>query len=262
MTTMFRILILALAGLMLAGCDRKAVLFSGLEERQANPVLAALMSNAIPCEKSPGAEENTWTVTLNSSKDFARAVEICQERGLPERVFKGVSETFRKTGMVSSPTEERIRFMDALSQDLSRTISEIDGVVSARVHVVLPNNDPFAKNTLPSSAAVAIRCRYDVDMTDVLPQIKNLVMNSIEGLAYEKIAVTVFRDSPAIVVARNVNKNALADQPLNDPVVLRWLVAACAALAVLLAVLVIVGVLWLRRISRQAAATAPAEESA
>ena len=86
--------------------------------------------------------------------------------------------------------------MDAIAQDLSKTISMIDGVVDARVHVVLPENDPFAKNTLPSSAAVAVRSRWDADLTDAIPQIKSLVKNSIEGLAFEKITVTVFQDMP------------------------------------------------------------------
>jgi type III secretion protein J len=86
--------------------------------------------------------------------------------------------------------------MDALAQDLSRTIASIDGVVDARVHVVLPENDPFARNSLPSSAAVAIRSRWDADLTEIVPSVKGLVKNAIEGLQYEKIMVTVFRDSP------------------------------------------------------------------
>ena len=86
--------------------------------------------------------------------------------------------------------------MDALAQDLAKTISAIDGVVDARVHIVLPENDPFARHALPSSAAVAIRSRWDADITDAIPSIKGLVKNSIEGLAAEKIMVTVFRDSP------------------------------------------------------------------
>jgi type III secretion protein J len=98
--------------------------------------------------------------------------------------------------MVSSPSEERIRFMDALAQDLSRTITSIEGVVDARVHVVLPDNDPFAKKALPSSAAVAIRGRWDADISDIIPSVKSLVVNAIEGLRYEKISVTVFKDAP------------------------------------------------------------------
>ena len=182
------------AALLLAGCDKDSMLHSGLPERQANLVMAALIDAGIDCHKSP-SDEGTWNVTVAESR-FADAVNLLEQKGLPRRSFNGVAEVFKKTGMISSPTEERIRFMDALAQDLSRTISGIDGVVDARVHVVLPENDPFARNTLPSSAAVAIRSRWDADVSDLVPSIKGLVKNAIEGLAYEKIMVTVFRDSP------------------------------------------------------------------
>ena len=182
------------AAILLVGCDKESTLHSGLPERQANLVMAALLDAGIDCHKTPG-DEGTWNVSVVESR-FADAVNLLEEKGLPRRNFNGVAEVFKKPGMISSPTEERIRFMDALAQDLSRTISGIDGVVDARVHVVLPENDPFARNTLPSSAAVAIRSRWDSDVTDLVPSIKGLVKNAIEGLAYEKIMVTVFRDSP------------------------------------------------------------------
>ena len=185
---------LALCASLLAGCGKQATLFSSIDERQANSVMAALLDCGIGCEKVPG-EEGTWNVMIAQS-DFAAAAGRCEQLGLPRRPFMGVGEVFKKTGMVSSPSEERIRFMDAVAQDLSRTISMIDGVADARVHVVLPENDPFARNTLPSSAAVAVRARWDADLSDAVPQIKALVKNAIEGLAYEKITVTVFQDAP------------------------------------------------------------------
>ena len=182
------------AAMLLAGCDKEATLHSGLEERQANLVMAALLDAGIDCHKSPG-EEGTWNVTVVESR-FAEAVNLLERRGLPRRAHQGIGEVFKKTGMISSPSEERILFMDALAQDLAKTISGIEGVVDARVHVVLPENDPFARHVLPSSAAVAIRSRWDADLTDIVPSVKGLVKNAIEGLQYEKIMVTVFRDAP------------------------------------------------------------------
>ena len=178
----------------LAGCGKEATLHAGLEERQANLVVAALLDAGISCSKVEG-EEGTWNVTVDESR-FAEAVNLLESQGLPRRTFQGVGEVFKKSGMISSPSEERIRFMDALAQDLSRTISGINGVIDARVHIVLPENDPFARNFLPSSAAVAIRSRWDADITDVIPSVKGLVKNAIEGLTAEKIMVTVFRDPP------------------------------------------------------------------
>ncbi len=193
-STVQRAMAIAILAIAMAGCGKEATLHSGLEERQANLVMAALLDAGISCTKSPG-EEGTWNVTVEESR-FAEAVNLLERQGLPRRSFQGVGEVFKKTGMISSPSEERIRFMDALAQDLSRTISGIDGVVDARVHIVLPENDPFARNTLPSSAAVAIRSRWDTDITDVIPSVKGLVKNAIEGLTAEKIMVTVFRDPP------------------------------------------------------------------
>ena len=180
--------------LLLTGCREETPLHTQLEERQANLVMATLLDAGINCRKKAG-EENRWDLYIYTS-DFAAAVNLLESQGLPQRSYQGISEVFKKTGMVSSPSEERIRFMDALAQDLSRTISEIEGVIDARVHVVLPENDPFAKNTLPSSAAVAIRSRWNADIDILIPQIKGLVKNAIEGLQYEKITVTVFKDKP------------------------------------------------------------------
>ena len=182
------------AALLLAGCDKETTLHAGLAERQANLVMAALIDAGISCHKTPG-EEGTWNVTVAESR-FADAVNMLERNGLPRNAHQGIGEVFKKTGMISSPSEERIRFMDALAQDIAKTISGIDGVVDARVHVVLPENDPFARHALPSSAAVAIRSRWDADITDIIPSIKGLVKNSIEGLSAEKIMVTVFRDAP------------------------------------------------------------------
>ena len=180
--------------MLLAGCEEETTLYAQLEERQANAIIAELKAHDISCRKTPG-EEGTWNVMI-SEGNFATAVELLEQKGLPRRQYQGVAESFKKTGMVSSPSEERIRFMDALAQDLSRTIASIDGVVDARVHIVLPENDPFARNTLPSSAAVAVRSRWDADISEYVPAIKGLVKNAIEGLAYDKIMVTVFQDAP------------------------------------------------------------------
>ena len=187
-------IVAALAAMIATGCDKETRLNTNLEETQANLIVAALLDAGISAHKSPG-DEGAWNVTVAESR-FADAANLLEKKGLPRRAYNGVGEVFKKSGMVSSPSEERIRFMDALAQDLARTISGIDGVLDARVHIVLPENDPFARNALPSSAAVALRARYDADLTDYIPSIKGLVKNAIEGLAFEKISVTVFQDPP------------------------------------------------------------------
>ena len=169
----------------------KVELYGGIAEREANDMLAVLMRRGIPAEKVPGVEEGTFALSVEEDR-FAEAVELLRMQGFPREPFASIGEVFKKEGLISSPLEERIRFVYALSQELSATLSEIDGVLSARVHVVLPDNAFSTGKIVPSSAAVFIRHLAEAAVDQLTPQIKMLVTNSIEGLAYDKVSVVLF----------------------------------------------------------------------
>jgi type III secretion protein J len=175
---------LALA-LVLAGC--KADLYTKLQEREANEMLALLLNNGIEASRV-AAKDGTSTIQVEE-KQIAAAIDLLKAEGLPRQSFKSLGEVFKGSGLIASPTEERARYVYALSEELSRTISDIDGVLSARIHVVLPKNDLLRQDTTPSSASVFIRHDSHAKLTVLLPQIKMLVANSIEGLSYDKVAV-------------------------------------------------------------------------
>jgi type III secretion protein J len=174
--------------LLLSAC--KVELFSGLGEHEANDMMAALLRRGIPAEKAPGLE-GTYVLMVEEAR-FAEAVELLKMQGFPREPFASIGEVFKKEGLISSPLEERVRFVYALSQELSATLSEIDGVLSARVHVVLPDNALSTGKIVPSSAAVFIRHLAENSVDELVPQIKMLVTNSIEGLAYDKVSVVLF----------------------------------------------------------------------
>lgn len=175
---------LALA-FVLAGC--KADLYTKLQEREANEMLALLLNNGIEASRV-ASKDGTSTIQVEE-KQIAAAIDLLKAEGLPRQSFKSLGEVFKGSGLIASPTEERARYVYALSEELSRTISDIDGVLSARIHVVLPKNDLLRQDTTPSSASVFIRHDSHAKLTVLLPQIKMLVANSIEGLSYDKVAV-------------------------------------------------------------------------
>ena len=177
-----------IACLLLVGCS-KVALFSQLAENEANEMLAILMQRGISASKEAGKEEK-WVLKV-ASDDFARAVDLLKAQGYPREKFAKMGEVFQKAGLVSSPTEERIRFMYALSQEISDTLTHIDGVTSARVHIVIPNNDPLAEKITPASCAVFIRHRQGFDLESLAPQLKNLVTRSIEGLNYDNVTLVL-----------------------------------------------------------------------
>jgi type III secretion protein J len=182
-------------GLLVSSCE--ADLYTNLDQRQANEVVATLVRRGIPAERLAG-KNGRLTVMVDQAR-FADAVRLLNENGLPRQEFSNLGEVFKKDGLVSSPVQERAQMIFALSQELSRTVSDIDGVLSARVHLVLPENNPLQQRLIPSSASVFIRHDANVAMANLMPQIKMLVANGIAGLAYDKVSVVLI---PVSVPAR------------------------------------------------------------
>jgi type III secretion protein J len=185
--------------LLLAACGR-AELYSKLTETQANEMIAVLHSAGIEATKNE-AGENGWTLQTEKG-DFSRAVEVLHSQGYPREEFASLGTVFKREGLVSSPTEEKARLVYGMSQELSHTISEIDGVVQARVHLVLPDNQPLAETGQPASASVFIKYRPGTNIDTQIGKVKALVVNSVQGLKYENVSVETFPAQPLPTVAR------------------------------------------------------------
>ena len=182
-----RTAVIAVFALILQACTVE--LYSNLDQKQANEIVAALMRSGIPAERE---SRNDGTMIVSVPKgQFADAMAVLDENGLPRTEFATLGDVFKRDGFVSSPTEERAAMIFGLSQELSRTVSEIDGVLSARVHLVLPQNDPLRNGVVPSSASVFIRHRASVPMNELVPQVKNLIANGTAGLTYDNVSVTL-----------------------------------------------------------------------
>ncbi len=174
--------------LALSGC--KTDLYAGLSQRDANEMAAALMQAGIPTERRT-VKAGEFTIRVDEAH-FAQAKQVLETRGLPRERFKEFGEIFAGDSFIPTPTEERARLIYARNQELSRTVSEIEGVIRARVHLVLPERDPLAREVRPASASVTIHYAPTVDVEGLAPRIKLLIANSVEGLAYERVSVAFF----------------------------------------------------------------------
>jgi len=182
-----RLALVLLAALLLSAC--KAELYTNLDQRQANEIAATLLQHGIPAQRV-AVKGGQYTVMVDNER-FAESIAILKEAGLPKQEFQTMGQVFKKDGLVSSPMQERAQMIFALSQELSRTVSEIDGVLSARVHLVLPENDPLRQQLVPSSASVFIRHRSSTPVGNLVPQVKMLVANGVAGLSYDKVSVVL-----------------------------------------------------------------------
>jgi type III secretion protein J len=194
-----RIKVLAIVGaLALAGCQQDV--YSSLSETEANQMLAILTANGISVDKVSKGSKEGFTIAVDR-RDMLRAIALLRDAGFPKSAHVPLSKTFEKTGIMSSPFEERVRYINALGEEVAQTLSQIDGVIAARVHIVLPDAPSLGQPVKPSSAAVFIKHQPGVDLDFFQPQIRRLVSSAIEGLEYSAVTVVLVDAAPTKVSA-------------------------------------------------------------
>jgi type III secretion protein J len=179
--------------LVLIACGGQVTLMATVAENDANEMIGALSSSGISATKLSGKEGMVGLQVPQG--DAARAIDTLRGLGLPRENFTGMGQVFQKSGLISSPLEERARYLYALSQDLSATLTRIDGVVFARVHLVLPEKGSALDKDSPSSAAVFIKHRPDHDLESLQPQVRRMVTNSIPGLTGDRVSIVLIPSS-------------------------------------------------------------------
>jgi len=176
---MKRILLAAAVSLLL-GCDSEVTLNADLSESDANDIISELAHYDITADKQI---DKTGVTLLVNQSDIDRSVRILNAAGLPHKARTNLGEMFQKNGIISSPLEERARYIYALSQELESTLSQIDGVVLARVSVVLPERVAPGEPVQPASASVFIKYTSELDPDAIRPRVHQLIAASIPGLS-------------------------------------------------------------------------------
>ena len=171
--------VLIVFALCVAGCSDRVELHRQLSEQDANEVIAELADKQVRAQKNP--TKNGVSVSVNT-QDISRAVNVLEAAGLPRATRSTLGEIFRKEGVISTPLEERARYIYALSQELEATLSKIDGVIVARVHVVLPERIAPGEPVQPASASVFIKHNSRLDPDSIQSRVRRLVASSIPGM--------------------------------------------------------------------------------
>lgn len=222
----FILLFVMLLVLTLSSCGNKVEVVSALPESDANEVLGVLLNAGIDAHKIIG---KTGVAIAVDQSTTALAIDILRQQGLPHEKRSKMGDVFKKENLISSPLEERARYLYALSQELEQTLSQIDGVVIARVHVVLPDRVAPGEAAIPSSASVFLKYQAGFGVENIVSQVNLLVSNSIPGLAQEKVTVAL--------VPATINKNAAPTMRLEDVLFFRVEHRSAASLRILLVTL-------------------------
>jgi type III secretion protein J len=233
----------------------------GLDEPAANEVMAALERAGIAADK--GREEtagaSTFVVRV-SDDDAVRALDLLHTLGLPRGHRTGFAEVYAQPSLVPTTTEERARYVQALSGEIERTLESIDGVVGARVHLVMAEVDPLSvdgKPRVPAQAAVLLKTHAGLPIIKE-GDVQKLVAGSVPGLAPAGVAVVVtpVPDSAASALPPLEVVGPLRMAPGSRSLLLAAL-GGGVALLMLLAVLLLLTARRLAAVQRRLASPAP-----
>ena len=181
--------LMVLMALTLFAC-RRAVVHS-VTETEANEIISVLQKYGIVAEKKlDNPETNTWTVEV-PKQDTARAWTILQEHKLPRKPERRFRDIFGGNKLIVTPVEERALYIEALQGEIAHTLESVDGVIDARVHLVLPEQDLTGRPT--GSAKASVMIEYQATSQGGAPfqpkEVQELVSHAVNGLLPEQVAV-------------------------------------------------------------------------
>src|SRR3954469_25083528 len=129
----------------------KAILFSGLEPRDATAVITKLEALNVSYEQ----KGDGGTILIPSDQVTKIRMQLASE-GMPSdgvgyEIFDK-NDTFGTTAFV-----QNINRLRALEGELSRTIKSLDSIDSARVHLFIPDRQIFSRNNQLPSASIVVK---------------------------------------------------------------------------------------------------------
>ena len=174
--------------LLLAACEQE--LLKGLDQRQANEVLAVLQQSNIPAKKQDMGKTG-YTIQVDQT-DFARAVELLKTHELPSKPRVEISEMFPADSLATSPRAEKARLYSAIEQRLEQSLLVLPSVVKARLHISYDvDASTVRRQNPPAHLSVLVVYRNVDDETVLINQIKRFLKNSLDSVDYDDISVVL-----------------------------------------------------------------------
>lgn len=174
----------------LSGCATE--LASDMKENEAQEIVTVLQQYGLhPTKKKLGeGKEASYTVFVPAEEASAANV-VMKKFELPRLPPRGFGEVFSQTGLIPTATEEKAMFLVAIQGEIAKTLENMDGVMAARVHVVIPEKDPLAeKEDKKATSSVFIRYRSD-RQPPTREEIAQMVSHAVEGLDPAQVAVVL-----------------------------------------------------------------------
>lgn len=159
--------------------------YASLSTKDSSDVAEALRASNIPFE----VDSNSGTVMVAGDKVYEARLKLASQ-GLPKTSSMGFEMMQQDQGFGTSQFVESARYQHALETELGRTISSLQWVQGARVHLALPKQSVFANGGSEASASVLVdlAAGRSLDSTQIA-SIVHLVASSVPSLSIANVTV-------------------------------------------------------------------------
>jgi flagellar M-ring protein FliF len=128
-----------------------SVLYGQLSERESGQVMDALTAAGIEFKLSPSG-----AVSVPEAKVQEARIRLASQ-GLPQSDAMGIEMIQKDSAFGNSTMMESARYQSVLETELARTITKVQGVQSARVHLALPKPSVFLRDARKATASVMLQ---------------------------------------------------------------------------------------------------------
>ena len=160
-------------------------LYGNLAEMDAAEIITTLDRAGTPYKFDPQAG-----VISVASDQVHQARIMMASAGLPKNSDKGFDILYEDQGLGTSAFMETARFNQALAEELQRSISALDSVKSARVHLAIPPKSAFIRSKTKANASVVVSLAQGRNLSESqVSGIVYLVASSVTDLAPENVTL-------------------------------------------------------------------------
>lgn len=182
--TVITTIILMIVFLFFLNEPNYASLYTNLNEQDAAKIIAELNSQKTPYEIA----DNGKTIKIPKNKVYEQRIKLAS-KGIPSSGVVGY-EIFDKTTMGLSEFMQKLNYKRALEGELAKTITSLNGIDGARIHIVIPKKSVFKDEQKLPTAAVVLKLANNYPLTRKnINAIVNLVASSVEGLQPGKVTL-------------------------------------------------------------------------
>jgi flagellar M-ring protein FliF len=169
--------------MMRAQTPNLAPLYTGLSLEDSSAIVTELQTQNVPFELRGDGD----TILVPRDQITTLRMNLAGS-GLPQRGQVGYEIFDSQSTLGATSFVQNINNVRALEGELARTITSLNRIKSARVHLVLPERELFRRERKDPSASIVLSVRGELSNGEIRA-VQHLVASAIEGLTPTRVSI-------------------------------------------------------------------------